>query len=58
MIGQAVPLLKGNLAALTQKVIKARNDYLIHYVGDLEIPETDNYSFQTNWTGSGVLKID
>ena len=58
VIGQAVPLLKGNLAALTQKVIKARNDYLIHYVGDLEIPETDNYSFQTNWTGSGVLKID
>ena len=58
VIGQAIPLLKGNLAALTQKVIKARNDYLIHYVGDLEIPETDNYSFETHWTGSGVLKID
>ena len=58
VIGQAVPLIKGNLAALTQKVIKARNDYLIHYVGDLDIPEPDNYSFQTNWTGSGVLKID
>ena len=58
VIGQATPLLKGNLAALSQKVIKARNDYLIHYVGDLEIPETDNYTFQTHWTGSGVLKID
>jgi len=27
-------------------------------VGDLNVPEADEYEFQTHWTGSGVLKID
>jgi hypothetical protein len=58
IIGEAKPLVKGKLAALTFKVIKAKNDYLIHYVGDLNVPEADEYEFQTHWTGSGVLKID
>lgn len=58
IVGNAVAVTKGKLAALTHKVIKARNDYLIHYQGDLQIPEADEYEFQTHWTGSGVLKID
>lgn len=58
IIGVAKPLIKGKLASLTYKVIKAKNDYLIHYVGDLQVPESDEYEFQTHWTGSGVLKID
>ena len=58
VIGAAAPVVKGKLAALTHKVIKARNDYLIDYVADLNVPEADEYEFQTHWTGSGVLKID
>ena len=58
VIGTAIPLVKDKLALLTHKVIKAKNDFLIHYVGDLNVPEADEYEFQTLWTGSGVLKID
>ena len=33
VIGTAIPLIKDKLALLTHKVIKAKNDFLIHYVG-------------------------
>jgi hypothetical protein len=57
-IGSAKAVASGKLDKLTYKVIKAKNDYLIHYQADLEVPETDNYEFQSYWTGSGVVKID
>jgi hypothetical protein len=58
IIGSAKAVASGKLDKLTYKVIKAKNDYLIHYQADLEVPETDNYEFQSYWTGSGVVKID
>jgi hypothetical protein len=58
VIGSAKIVESGKLEKLTYKVIKAKNDYLIHYAADLEVPEADSYEFQSYWTGSGVVKID
>jgi hypothetical protein len=58
VIGSAKIVESGKLEKLTYKVIKAKNDYLIHYQADLEVPEADSYEFQSYWTGSGVVKID
>ena len=58
IIGTAKPVESGKLDKLTYKVIKAKNDYLIHYQADLDVPETDTYEFQSYWTGSGVVKVD
>jgi hypothetical protein len=58
VIGSAKIVESGKLEKLTYKVIKAKNDYLIHYQADLEVPEADRYEFQSYWTGSGVVKID
>jgi hypothetical protein len=58
VIGSAKLVESGKLEKLTYKVIKAKNDYLIHYQADLEVPEADRYEFQSYWTGSGVVKID
>jgi hypothetical protein len=52
------PAKSGKIPALTYRVIPVNNDYLIHYKAELNIPEDDNYEFQTYWTGSGELKID
>lgn len=57
-IGSAKAIESGKLDKLTYKVIKAKNDYLIHYQADLDVPESDTYEFQSYWTGSGVVKID
>ncbi len=58
LIGAAKPVESGKLAKLTYKVIKAKNDYLIHYQAELDVPESDTYEFQSYWTGSGVVKVD
>ena len=58
IIGTAKPIKSGKLDKLTYKVIQDKNDYLIHYQADLEVPESDSYEFQSYWTGSGVVKVD
>ena len=58
VIGTAKAVETGKLPALTYKVIKAKNDYLIQYEAELTVPETDSYEFQSYWTGDGTLKID
>ncbi|MEY4274874.1 MAG: hypothetical protein RL638_1822 [Bacteroidota bacterium] len=58
VIGSAKAVESGKLDRLTYKVIKAKNDYLIHYKSEIEVPETDEYEFQSYWTGSGVVKVD
>ncbi len=58
VIGNAKAVESGKLDMLTYQVIKAKNDYLIQYKSEIDVPETDDYEFQSYWTGSGVVKVD
>lgn len=56
--GNAKPVKTGIAPQPTMKLAEAKSDYLLKFQGKITIPETDNYTFTTNWTGTGALLID
>lgn len=56
--GTNKPVTTGTTAIPTMKLAEAKSDFLLKFQGKITIPETDTYTFTTNWTGSGALLID
>lgn len=56
--GSSTPAQTGTVAQPSVKVSEVKADFLLQFEGKLTIPETDTYTFITNWTGSGALLID
>jgi hypothetical protein len=57
-LAENIALKTGKTKDLTYQIAAAKSDFLIQFDGDLQIPENDQYEFQSFWTGSGKLLID
>ena len=56
--GTNKPVKTGTATQPSMKLAEAKSDFLLKFQGKITIPETDNYIFTTNWTGTGALLID
>ena len=56
--GTNKPVKTSTASKPTMKLAEAKSDYLLKFQGKITIPETDTYTFTTNWTGTGALIID
>jgi Domain of Unknown Function (DUF1080) len=55
---QTVPLAKGIIAQPTQKIVPAKQDFMIKFDGKFKVAEAGNYTFSGIWNGDGHLLVD
>jgi Domain of Unknown Function (DUF1080) len=57
-ISKAVLIDKGTIAQPTQKIVPAKQNFMVKFNGKFNVAEADNYTISAIWNGDGSLIID